>query len=63
MLATSGLEFHHIRNWARGAEHAVDEIELRCRAHNQYEAVLDYGPDFMARRRSKPKGQHRAAAP
>jgi hypothetical protein len=52
--ATSGLQFHHIRNWARGAEHAVDEIELRCHAHNQYQAVLDYGAELMARRRGGP---------
>ncbi len=62
--ATSGLEFHHIRNWARGAEHAASEIELRCRAHNQYQAVLDYGADFMACRRGEPKEvSHDAAAP
>jgi len=33
--ATAFLEFHHVRNWARGAEHDESEIELRCRAHNQ----------------------------
>jgi hypothetical protein len=49
--ATGGLQFHHIKNWARGAEHAADEIELRCHAHNQYQAVLDYGAELMARRR------------
>lgn len=48
--ATRFLEFHHIDNWARGAEHRPDEIELRCRAHNLYQAVLDYGAAFMARR-------------
>ncbi|HEY8146808.1 MAG TPA: hypothetical protein VIG06_29210 [Kofleriaceae bacterium] len=49
--ATRSLEYHHVRNWARGAEHDPSEIELRCRAHNQYQAVLDYGADFMAARR------------
>jgi hypothetical protein len=27
----------------------VKEIELRCRAHNQYQAVLDDGAELMAR--------------
>jgi 5-methylcytosine-specific restriction endonuclease McrA len=49
--ATRSLEFHHLRNWARGAEHEVSEMELRCRAHNQYQATLDYGAEFMAARR------------
>ena len=39
----SALEFHHVDNWARGADHDPDRLELRCRAHNQYQAVLDYG--------------------
>jgi len=47
------IQFHHRNNWGRGAEHDVDEIELRCRAHNQYQAVLDYGAGFMAARRSR----------
>jgi len=48
--ATSGLQFHHIRNWACGARHAADEIELRCHAHNQYQAVLDYGAELIGSR-------------
>ena len=47
---TRFLEYHHLRNWARGAEHEPDEIELRCRAHNMYEATIDYGAAFMAAR-------------
>jgi 5-methylcytosine-specific restriction endonuclease McrA len=50
--ATSGLEFHHINNWARGAGHSIDEIELRCSAHNRYQALLDYGAELMARKRA-----------
>ena len=53
--ATAFVEFHHVNNWARGAEHDPAEIELRCRAHNQYQAVLDYGAELIAaRRRSRP---------
>jgi hypothetical protein len=29
---------------ARGGTATIDGIELRCRAHNQYEAELDFGP-------------------
>jgi hypothetical protein len=65
--ATSGLEFHHIRNWARGAGHAADEIELRCHAHYQFQAVLDYGPELVRRRRgarpARASRQRREARP
>ena len=33
-----------------------DNIELRCRAHNQYEAELEYGVGFMETRRTFTKG-------
>lgn len=49
--STRFLEYHHVNNWARGAAHEVSEIELRCRAHNQYQAVLDYGAELIAARR------------
>jgi hypothetical protein len=31
------LEFHHVRPFAEGGLPTVDNIELRCRAHNNYE--------------------------
>jgi hypothetical protein len=34
------LEFHHAKPFAVGGEASVENIELRCRAHNQYEADL-----------------------
>ncbi|MGQ0568430.1 MAG: HNH endonuclease [Armatimonadota bacterium] len=37
------LEFHHVVPYAAGGEPAVDNIQLRCRAHNGYEAELDFG--------------------
>jgi hypothetical protein len=40
----SFLEFHHIRAFARGGPATVDNIGLRCRRHNQYEAELVFGP-------------------
>ena len=39
---TGGLEFHHIVPWGYGGQSTVENIELRCRAHNQYQADLDY---------------------
>jgi hypothetical protein len=37
------LEFHHVIPFAMGGETTVDNIQLRCRAHNAYEAGLFYG--------------------
>ena len=37
------LEFHHVRPFGTGGESTVENIELRCRAHNQYEANLYFG--------------------
>jgi len=39
------LEFHHVRPFAVGGEATVENIQLRCRAHNAYEADLYYGPN------------------
>jgi hypothetical protein len=38
------LEFHHLTPFAAGGKATVDNIQLRCRAHNRYEADLFYGP-------------------
>jgi hypothetical protein len=43
------LEFHHKEPWAHARRHAVSDIELRCRTHNQWAAVQDFGADYMAR--------------
>jgi hypothetical protein len=34
------LEFHHVRPHAAGGQRTVENISLRCRAHNGYEAML-----------------------
>ena len=34
------LEFHHVRPFAAGGPATVDNLQLRCRAHNQYEANM-----------------------
>jgi hypothetical protein len=38
------LEFHHIVPHALGGLPTVDNISLRCRRHNQYEAEVVFGP-------------------
>jgi 5-methylcytosine-specific restriction endonuclease McrA len=50
--ATSNVEFHHKRPFAMGGRHDAKNVELRCAAHNQYQADLDFGRDFMDARRT-----------
>jgi len=38
------LEFHHVRPYALGGPATAENISLRCRRHNQYEADLVFGP-------------------
>jgi hypothetical protein len=38
------LEFHHVRPYALGGPTSTENISLRCRRHNQYEAELVFGP-------------------
>ena len=37
------LEFHHVEPYAAGGPTATANLELRCRAHNAYEAELFFG--------------------
>jgi hypothetical protein len=39
------LEFHHVRPYAAGGEPSVENIQLRCRRHNDYEARAYFGWD------------------
>ena len=38
------LEFHHVKPYALGGPTTPENISLRCRRHNQYEAELVFGP-------------------
>jgi hypothetical protein len=38
------LEFHHANPYGARGRPTVDNIHLRCRAHNRYEAEVFYGP-------------------
>jgi 5-methylcytosine-specific restriction endonuclease McrA len=49
------VEYHHKVPYARGGNHELDNIELRCRAHNLLEAERDYGVAFMAAKRGDTK--------
>ena len=50
---TSNIEFHHRDPFALGGQHTPQNIELRCAAHNQYQADLDFGRSFMDGMRGK----------
>ena len=52
---TGFLEYHHIVPFASGGETSTSNLELRCRAHNQYEATRWFGatePPFVRERRA-----------
>jgi hypothetical protein len=50
------LEFHHVVPYAAGGASTADNIQLRCRAHNGYEAERYFG-------RRSPVGVREARAP
>jgi hypothetical protein len=41
------LEFHHVVPFAAGGETTTENLQLRCRAHNAYEAELYFGPSMV----------------
>jgi hypothetical protein len=45
------LEFHHVIPYAKGGRATADNISLRCRRHNQYEAELVFGSRPPANRK------------
>ena len=53
---TGFLEFHHLVPHGREGEATITNIALRCRAHNQFEAVLDFGP-WIVREEKAPWGE------
>jgi hypothetical protein len=50
---TAFLEFHHVEPFAAGGASGADNLQLRCRAHNQHEARLYFG-DELSRRDDRP---------
>jgi 5-methylcytosine-specific restriction endonuclease McrA len=59
---TRFLQFDHITPLARGGKSTVENLRLRCRAHNQYEAERTYGEGFMAEKRASARSAAQARA-
>lgn len=57
------IEFDHINAWTKSRAHPVDEITLRCRAHNQIRARLDFGEPHMAQFRKTTGFESSSTAP
>jgi hypothetical protein len=51
--ARASLEFDHVKEFARGGEATVDNIQLRCRGHNQHTAERTFGAEFMRQKRAE----------
>ena len=47
------LEVDHIVEIGRGGESSIENVRLRCRAHNQYTAEQTFGAEFMERKRAE----------
>lgn len=45
------LEFHHVVPFAEGGRTTTGNLQLRCRAHNVYEAEQHFGPLFVREER------------
>jgi 5-methylcytosine-specific restriction endonuclease McrA len=44
---TSGLEIHHRHAYSLGGPATLENLELRCRAHNTLAAEQDFGREHM----------------
>ncbi|MEO5989490.1 MAG: hypothetical protein ABIU54_13345 [Candidatus Eisenbacteria bacterium] len=54
--ANTWLEFDHVKAVARGGETTTENLRLRCRAHDQYEAERMFGAVFMECKRQESRG-------
>ena len=52
--ARDWLEIHHDDPFGRGGETRVENLRLLCRSHDQSQAEIDYGADFMQAKRGPP---------
>ncbi len=59
---TGGLELHHIKAFAEGGEATVENIALRCWAHNHYDAEQRYGAAYIRRRIRREREQRSTSA-
>ncbi|HEY2955344.1 MAG TPA: hypothetical protein VGK89_08875 [Candidatus Eisenbacteria bacterium] len=60
-LARKSLEYDHEVPVARGGAATVENLHLKCRAHNQYAAEQTFGAEFMSRKREARRAAGRAA--
>ena len=51
--ARRGLQYDHVKEFARGGEATLDNIRLRCPGHNQHAAEQTYGAGFMKQKREE----------
>ena len=59
--ATRFLEFDHVDEVARGGVATVDQLRIRCRAHNHYTAEITFGKGFMDHKRRQARERAVAA--
>jgi len=52
---TNGLEIDHVRPFAMGGEHSLENLRLLCPAHNRLMAERVYGRGKMAAFQHVPK--------
>ena len=57
------LELHHQRPWAKGGQHTLDNVCLRCHAHNQLAAREDFGAGLVQASPSSPVPRHPVPGP
>jgi 5-methylcytosine-specific restriction endonuclease McrA len=51
--ARGAVEFDHVEPLARGGPSTVENLRVRCRAHNPYEAERMFGAGFMHEKRER----------
>jgi 5-methylcytosine-specific restriction endonuclease McrA len=51
------IQLDHIEPVARGGTSTVENLRLRCRAHNQLEAERAFGPEFMKHKRAEARAR------
>ncbi len=59
---TRWLQFHHLHAFARGGKHQVDNVTLRCRAHNLAAAEQDFGAEMMRAAKEQQRSESFVAA-
>jgi hypothetical protein len=60
--AVGKLEYDHEDPVARGGQATVENLRLRCRAHNQYEAECAFGKGFMDSKRQEARARRSTAS-